>query len=565
MRVRTWKRLQKSAFKILLVSVAIVLLLHPMLMAMHVGATTPIADPIAETKPSETKPTPESSPQTTETEKKPAESAETKPTPEASPQTTEAEKKPAEPIVPVKTPEEIARQKKLAEGDRLYQAGDKAAAEKLYREAKPPFAGTSESKAIEPITDPAQLSPGGQVYWRESGLGLEQKLESRIFVPLKLLTDNYPQFVPGYLRYAQALEEYDRPEEALAILEKAATLYPNQPDLAKVRIAALEKNEKWIEASIAARQFALLNPTAPNAPEFTALADENLKRYQGRLRSRLRGNLVGNILTGALGYALTGNLFGPLSAVQNTVLLLRGESAVGERVTRQAKRQLDLVDDKDVISYVDELGQKLADAAGRKEFKYEFYVVMDDRLNAFALPGGKVFINAGAIAKTNSEAELAGLLGHEISHAVLSHGFQLVSEGTLTANLTQFIPYVGGLLSNLSTLSYSRDMERQADILGTRLLVSTGFAADGLHNLMVTLKQQEAKKNRPSPPAWFATHPLTKDRIAYLEALITNTGYNRYAYEGVERHAMLQTKVETLLKEYKVEQEKKERREPQDQ
>ncbi|KAM3092990.1 M48 family metalloprotease [Phormidesmis sp. 146-35] len=536
MRLRAWKRLQKATSKILLVSFAIVLLLHPMLVAMRAVATTPTVEKPAE-KPAETKPTPEASPQP-------------------------ADKKRDDPIVPIKTSEETARLNKLAEGDRLYQAGDKAAAEKLYREAKPPFAGTSDTKAnVDPITDPTQLSPGGQVYWRESGIGLEQKLESRIFVPLKLLTDNYPQFVPGYLRYAEALEAYDRPEESLAILEKAATLYPNQPDLAKARITALEKNEKWIEASIAARQFALLNPTDPNAPTFTTLADTNLKRYQGRLRSRLRGNLVGNILTGALGYALTGNLFGPLSAVQNTVLLLRGESAVGERVTRQAKRQLDLVDDKAVLSYVDQLGQKLADAAGRKEFKYEFYVVMDDRLNAFALPGGKVFVNAGAIAKTNSEAELAGLLGHELSHTVLSHGFQLVSEGTLTANLTQFIPYVGGLLSNLSTLSYSRDMERQADILGTRLLVSTGFAADGLHNLMVTLKQQEAKKNRPSPPAWFATHPLTKDRIKYIEALIKNTGYNRYAYEGVERHAMLQTKVETLLKEYKAQQEKKGRRE----
>jgi len=72
---------------------------------------------------------------------------------------------------------------------------------------------------------------------------------------------------------------------------------------------------------------------------------------------------------------------------------------------------------------MNDLGQKTAHATGRNDFEYEFYVVLDDDLNAFALPGGKVFVNAGAITHTKSEAELAGLLAHELSHAVLSHGF----------------------------------------------------------------------------------------------------------------------------------------------
>jgi predicted Zn-dependent protease len=356
------------------------------------------------------------------------------------------------------------------------------------------------------------------------------------------------------------LEKYDKKEQTLAVLEKAATRYPNQPELVKARVVALGKNEKWIEASIAARQFALLNPDNPQAPEFIKIADDYLKRYQSQLRGRLRGNLIGNILTGALGYALTGSLFGPLSAVQNTALLLRGETAVGERVVKQAKRRLDLIQDEEVNSYVNELGQKLANAAGRNEFKYEFYTVLDDKLNAFALPGGKVFINAGAIKNANSESELAGLLGHELSHAVLSHSFQLITEGTLTANLTQFIPYIGGILSDLTTLSYGRDMERQADVLGTRLLVSTGYAADGLYNLMVILRKQEEEKKKDIPPAWLATHPLTRDRVSYLESLITSMNYNRYAYEGVERHNAIQAKVAQLLKEHKAREEKKEKR-----
>ncbi|NJR50730.1 MAG: hypothetical protein HC780_15330, partial [Leptolyngbyaceae cyanobacterium CSU_1_3] len=155
---RSWKRLQRSVFKFLVVSVAVWVLLHPVWATIGVLATTP---------PSEVKPAPE------------ATSPPQSPTPETAPDSpsTEPKKKPAELIVPVKTPAEIERQKKLAEGDRLYLSGDKAAAEALYRAAKPPFSGSPESRAVqEAIVDPAQLSPGGQVYWRESGLGLEQKI-----------------------------------------------------------------------------------------------------------------------------------------------------------------------------------------------------------------------------------------------------------------------------------------------------------------------------------------------------------------------------------------------------
>ena len=138
-------------------------------------------------------------------------------------------------------------------------------------------------------------------------------------------------------------------------------------------------------------------------------------------------------------------------------------------------------------------------------------------------------------------------MAHELSHAVLSHGFQLATQGNLTANITQFIPY-GGTLGNLIVLDYSRDMERQADFLGTRLLTSTGYAADGLHNLMVTLNKQ----NRDRPLfSWLSSHPVTNERIGYLEDLIQTNGYNRYAYEGVSRHAKIQEKVKQILQKAK--------------
>jgi len=254
---------------------------------------------------------------------------------------------------------------------------------------------------------------------------------------------------------------------------------------------------------------------------------------------------------------LTGNPFSPLSAVQTTAMLMRGESAVGESVAKDAKEELELIDDPLVVDYVNEIGRRIATVAGR-DFNYEFHVIMDDRLNAFALPGGKVFLNAGAIAKTNSEAELAGLLAHELSHSVLSHGFQLVAQGNLVSSATQLFPF-GGTIGNLAVLDYSRDMERQADIVGTRILASTGYAADGLRNLMVTLEKED--KDR-MPFSWLSSHPITNERVQYLETLIQENGYNRYAYEGVVRHNVVKAKVKQLIAERKqCEKEKKGRRE----
>ncbi len=295
-------------------------------------------------------------------------------------------------------------------------------------------------------------------------------------------------------------------------------------------------------------------PKDPQAPEFSKLAEDHLKRYRSHIRSEIRGNAIANILTGVVGYAVTGSLLGPFSALDSTILLLRGEESIGESVAKQAKQQLKLINDETVVAYVNEIGQKLAKVAGRNEFKYEFFVVPQESLNAFALPGGKIFVNAGAIAKTNSEAELAGLIGHELSHVVLSHGFQLVTQGNLVSNVTQYIPF-GGIIGQLSALSYGRDMERQADTLGTRLIVASGYAADGLRNLMLTLEKQQ--KN--APPSWLSSHPGGSERVRYLEDLITNSSYNRYTYEGVERHSQIKDKVKQLLKEKKEQEEKKRR------
>jgi Zn-dependent protease with chaperone function len=515
---------------------------------------TVIVTPVPTTPKAEETSTPEAKPAAEETKAEPSPEASEKPDTKPESDTDEKAEEEEKP-----TPEEIAQQEKIIEADKLYLGGQFAAAEKLYREAKVPFSNATEkTERKEAITEVDQLAPAGRVYWREAQAGIEQKLESKIFVPLQFLVEQYPEFIPGQVQYAQALRDYNQVEKSLQVLERATTLYPAEPMLLKAKIAAYSQNKKWLEASLSARQFALLNPNHPEAAEFATLAEENLKRYQSHLRAELRGNAIANVITGALSYAFTGSLFGPLTAVESAALMLRGESAIGRSVAKQAKRELPLVEDEAVLNYVREIGNKLATVAGRQDFEYEFYVVLDDDLNAFALPGGKVFVNAGAIARTHSEAELAGLLAHELSHAVLSHGFQLVTQGNLTASVTGFIPYAGNTVTNLIVFDYSRDMERQADILGTRILSATGYAADGMRNLMVTLNKQD--RDRPIF-SWLSTHPVTDERTRYLESLIQTNGYNRYAYEGVARHNEIKAKVKNILAEAKKkEKERKQKR-----
>ncbi|MEB3342841.1 M48 family metalloprotease [Okeania sp.] len=436
----------------------------------------------------------------------------------------------------------------LLEADFLYQQGEREAAEELYRKVKTPFASHQNTMFSDPINNTENLPTEIQTEWEEAKNAADKNDNLEM---LQEFVAQHPEFVPGHLFLAKTLQKNEKKKEALQVLEKASSIFPDSVEIVEAHVKALRKEKDYLEASIAARQFVLVNPEHPEAARFLEIADENFEKFQ----KKIKGQMVGKGILGTAirvgGCAVLGNcnVLGTVlgEGIKMGSLLLQGESGLGSRVAEAYKKQLSLVEDEEVVEYVSKIGNSIAELMGRDDFEYEFYVVKDDSLNAFALPGGKVFVNTGSILNTNSEAELAGLLTHEVAHAVLSHGFQRVvttnlydsAGGVVRDALKTNIP-ISSIATSLISLRYSRSNERQADIVGTRVLATAGYAADGLRNFMATLDE---KKGGKRSLGFLSSHPQSDDRVDYLEQLIEYNGYNRYAFEGVEKHRGIQEKL----------------------
>lgn len=449
--------------------------------------------------------------------------------------------------LPISQPERPAADgdlQRLRIGDRLWLEGNEDTAREYYRTAKPTFADQDFQQNPTASTDVTSLSPAGSVYWRNAQAGMAQGLTGKTLVSLELLVAESPQFIPGRIAQIQYLQQTEATDAAMVALENALSDYGSSEALMTFAVEFYAETEQWLAASLAARQFALLNPEHSQQAEFTALADQYWERYQSHLRAELRGNTFANLITGAIGFALTGSLLGPITALESSALLLQGETAVGDRISQNIQEIAPMVEDERVLTYVKSVGDRLTPFIGQDRFNYEYHVIMDDNLNAFALPGGKIFIYSGALLQTRSEAELAGLLAHEISHAALSHGFQLVTQGNLTANIVGNLPF-GRIATNLIVMNYSRDMERQADALGTKILAASPYAADGLYNLTLTLQNTDG--DRPSPPTWLSTHPGADERLDNIKTQIIQHNYDPYKFEGINQHQDIQHIIRELM------------------
>ncbi|MGB3509667.1 MAG: M48 family metalloprotease [Microcoleaceae cyanobacterium] len=395
----------------------------------------------------------------------------------------------------------------LLEADELYKKGDFEGARELYKTVKPPMPEPALVNEAIYETDVQKLSGAMKVYWRSALDGFEKDNYAPIFVSLRLLTRQYPEFVPAYFKLVEACKMYqeacasehyaegDDPRTIVDILEQATTLYPDDPDLLKAKIEALDEAKNYLGASIAARQFSIvwqdLEPEI--ASEFRTLSDEYLKKYKRKVKQQKIGSVILSTITNVgLGVLRDNPRYG-VSALQALKFLFEGEAEYGKRaataLVSDYKNSDKLREDQILQNYVDGIASRFVPFTGRDEFEFEFYVVEDSSLNAFALPGGKIFVNTGAILGTNSEAELAGIIAHEIAHAALSHGYLKVSQSLLLRDLSKVVPFLD-MVSGFVNSQYSRELETQADIVGTRFLSKTNYAADGMRNFMVTLSKK---------------------------------------------------------------------------
>jgi beta-barrel assembly-enhancing protease len=206
------------------------------------------------------------------------------------------------------------------------------------------------------------------------------------------------------------------------------------------------------------------------------------------------------------------------------------EAEMGAQYAAEINRQLPIVQDAAVHRYLNVLGNQIAQHVQRP-FNYRFYLVNSGQINAFAVPGGHIYINRGLIERTRNLSELAGVLAHEIAHVEERHSAQMI-ERMQRAELGLTAAYIltgrapGGLeqagvniLGNLWMAQHSREAEREADATAVPLLVRAGIDPRGLPSFFeVLLQEQQRSPGRVEQ--WFSTHPLTAERTAETQRMI---------------------------------------------
>jgi beta-barrel assembly-enhancing protease len=203
---------------------------------------------------------------------------------------------------------------------------------------------------------------------------------------------------------------------------------------------------------------------------------------------------------------------------------LEKEIALGKQLAQEVERQAKVVDDPVIAEYVNRLGQNLVRNSDAK-IPFTIKVLDTEEVNAFALPGGFFFVNTGLILKADTEAELAGVMGHEIAHVAARHGTRNATRGQIAQigmiAMSIAIPYGwtgyairqgAGLAIPMGFLTFSRANEREADHLGLQYMYKAGYDPTAFVDFFEKIQSLEKKK--PGTVAKvFSTHPMTDDRI----------------------------------------------------
>ncbi|HEV2292580.1 MAG TPA: M48 family metallopeptidase [Tepidisphaeraceae bacterium] len=215
------------------------------------------------------------------------------------------------------------------------------------------------------------------------------------------------------------------------------------------------------------------------------------------------------------------------------------EIEIGRESHQQFERQFGgKYPDAQVQSYVNSVGVSLARYAGRPNLPWQFAVLNSKQVNAFAVPGGYIYVTQGLLFRLDSEAMLAGVLGHEVAHIAHRHSVKQMQRAQTAQGLSAVAGIVGGLfgygwagdvtgiVASLSLMKYSRDQEKQSDLSGLRYMAQAAYDPTGMVHTMAVLQQAGGGKGGPQ---FLSSHPNPDNRLEYLKETV------RRKYAGAAR------------------------------
>src|SRR3954467_10213345 len=206
------------------------------------------------------------------------------------------------------------------------------------------------------------------------------------------------------------------------------------------------------------------------------------------------------------------------------------EIQMGQEASKEVAQSIGIYNDAKINDYVASIGKRIAANSERPNLPWEFHVVDDASVNAFALPGGFIYVTRGLLASINDEAELATVVGHEIGHVTNRHSVQQISKqqlaqlglgvgSILSSDIAKFGQLASAGLSVLF-LKYSRDAENQADLAGFRYALQQGYDVREMTKVMETLDRISQTSGGGKLPEWLATHPNPENRIEHIQKML---------------------------------------------
>jgi predicted Zn-dependent protease len=245
-----------------------------------------------------------------------------------------------------------------------------------------------------------------------------------------------------------------------------------------------------------------------------------------RIAMRMTGWWALGVATAAGAYACARN---PVTGKNELSLVSESqEIAMGQEYAQQITKTMGVYSDKKVQDYVSGLGLALAAKSERPNLPWAFYVMDDPTVNAFALPGGSIFVTRGILTHMNNEAELVGVLGHEIGHVTARHSVQQMSRQQLAqiglgvgSILSSTVAQYAGIASQglgVLFLKYGRDAESQSDQLGFKYMVREGYDPTAMATMFQTLERVSRLEGAGDIPEWTSTHPNPGNRIEATQA-----------------------------------------------